>query len=189
MLRTLPARRAAWWRTHFSCAAAATALCALAAGPVRANNYSESLAWQFQTSADRANQAAVLDLMARRQSGYYAAPIYTTNIARQYNCAISASATGNQGVQSSTANSPAVTGAVATATGNAASNGTQGERSSTTIDSSQANAGHVGAGIAGSTAASVRGSAWEALNSDQRNDGDQSASVSGASACAFRSLN
>ncbi|MDB5579293.1 MAG: hypothetical protein JWR80_4469 [Bradyrhizobium sp.] len=72
---------------------------ATAPAPTLANNYGESLAWQFKTSSDRANQAAVLDLIQKQRGGYYAAPTYNTNIARQYNCSIAATATGNSGAQ------------------------------------------------------------------------------------------
>ena len=65
---------------------AALAAIALVSSPVPAlaNNYGESLAWQFKTSTDRANQAVLLDLIAKKRGGYYAAPVYTTNVARQY---------------------------------------------------------------------------------------------------------
>ena len=79
--------------------------------PASANNYGESLAWQFRTSADMANQAALLDLIQKQRGGYYPAPIYNKSIARQYNCSIAPVATGSQGYQSATANSPTVTGA------------------------------------------------------------------------------
>ena len=157
--------------------------------PTLANNYGESLAWQFKTSTDRANQAALLDLIEKKRGGYYAAPIYTTNIARQVNCSITASATGNSNGQSAVANSPTVTGATATATGNGSTTAVDSGRSGTDADTGQSNSGAVGAGVNGSTGTTVRGVAYQALNSSQSNSGNQSASVLGSTACAFGVLN
>lgn len=162
---------------------------ATAPAPALANNYGESLGWQFKTTADRANQAAVLDLIEKRRGGYYAAPIYNTNIARQYNCSIAATATGNSGAQTALANSPSVTGAVSTATGNANTTSVSDGRSGSAIDGDQRNGGAVSAGVTGGTNASVHGAAWQALNSDQTNSGNQSADVRGSNACAFGALN
>lgn len=152
-----------------------------------ANNYGESLGWQFRTTADRANQAAILDLIAKRRSGYYTAPVYNTSIAQQNNCAVTATATGNAGSQAAQANSPTVAGATSSATGNASTATSNGRRSASNTD--QANDGAVSSGVAGSTSANVRGNAWQALNSTQGNTGNQSASVSRSNACAFGSLN
>jgi len=154
-----------------------------------ANNYGESLAWQFKTSADRANQAAILDLLEKRRGGYYAAPIYTTNIARQYVCSIAATATGNSGAQTALANSPSVTGATSSATGNASTTSVTGDPSNAGVDGAQANSGTVSSGVTGSTGATVRGVVWQALNSTQTNSGDQAATVERSNACAFGALN
>jgi hypothetical protein len=167
---------------------AAVALSLCAAPPVLANNYGESLAWQFRTSADTVNQAALLDVIQKQRGGYYAAPIYNTTIARQYNCAIAPVATGNQGYQSATANSPNVTGATSQASGNTSSaSATDGHGAA--LDTQQSNTGAVSSGVVGSTDTSVRGTASQALNSTQSNSGAQSASVSSSSACAFGALN
>jgi len=156
--------------------------------PAAANNYGESLAWQFRTSTDTANQAAVLDLIQKRRGGYYAAPIYNTTIARQFNCTIAPTATGNQGYQSATANSPTVTGATSQANGNSnAASASDGRGAA--IDTQQGNTGAVSSGVVGSTDTAVRGAAWQALNSDQSNNGAQAASVSGSNACSFGALN
>lgn len=162
---------------------------AASAAPALANNYGESLGWQFKTSADRANQAAVLDLIEKRRGGYYAAPIYTTNIAHQYNCSIAATATGNSGAQTALANSPTVTGATSTATGNDNTTAVADGRSGSAIDGDQRNIGAVSSGVNGGTSTSVRGVAWQALNSEQNNSGNQSADVRGSNACAFGALN
>ncbi|MDB5575232.1 MAG: hypothetical protein JWR80_408 [Bradyrhizobium sp.] len=63
--------RGARRRRSLSAARMSVALVAsLTPMPVLANNYGESLGWQFKTSADRANQAAVLDLIEKRRGGY-----------------------------------------------------------------------------------------------------------------------
>ena len=53
----------------------------------------------------------------------------------------------------------------------------------------QNNSGSVGSSVNGGTVTRVRGSADQALNSEQTNSGDQHASVDGASACQFGLLN
>jgi hypothetical protein len=157
--------------------------------PALANNYGESLAWQFKTSADRANQAAVLDMLQKQRGGTYAAPIYNTNIARQYNCQVAATATGNSGAQTALANSPTVTGATSTATGNDNTTTVGDGRSGSTIDGDQRNSGAVSSGVTGGTSTNVRGAAWQALNADQTNSGNQAANIRGSNACAFGALN
>lgn len=154
--------------------------------PAHANNYGESYGWQFKTSADRANQAIVLDIMERKRGGSYQAPSYTTTIERQYNCGVSATSAGNEGSQSAVANSPSVSGPSALATGNDASTVLNG-RSAGSAASSQSNSGMVGAGVTGSAGASVTGSPTQALNSTQTNSGAQTASVTGSSGCSFGS--
>ena len=175
---------------RFNAALVMTAL-SLGAAPqsASANNYGESLAWQFKTSADRANLAAILDLIEKRRGGYYAAPIYTTNIARQYNCSVAATATGNSGAQTALANSPSVSGATSTATGNDNTTNVADDRSNAGVDGAQANSGAVSSGVTGSTGATVRGEASQALNSSQTNSGNQAATVERSNACAFGALN
>jgi len=161
----------------------------LVTGQAFANDVGENAGWQFHTTADKANLAAIQDMIQRKRSGYYAAPTYTTTIDHQYNCTLSAAATGNQGTASAVANSPATSGATATSTGN--SNGSTidgfglGSAGSAASNSDQANNGTVRAGIDGSTSSSVRGSASQVLNSTQSNSGTQSANASGATGCSF----
>jgi hypothetical protein len=162
---------------------------AVASVPAFANNYGESLAWQFKTSADRANQAAVLDLIEKRRGGFYAAPIYNTNIARQYNCSIAATSTGNSGAQTALANSPTVTGASSSATGNASATTVGEGRGGAAVDGAQTNSGAVSSGVTGATVTNVHGTASQALNSEQTNSGDQVATVQDSRACAFAALN
>jgi hypothetical protein len=161
---------------------------ASAPSSVLANNVGENVAWQFQTTADQVNKAAIQDMIQKRRSGYYAAPVYTTNIGRQYNCDVAATAQGNQGTNSTIANSPATSGASASAIGN--DNDTRvGGSDGSVADSSQKNTGSVGSSVRGATTTSVHGSASQALNSTQTNSGDQTASIEGSTACAFGALN
>lgn len=153
-----------------------------------ANNLGENGAWQFRTSADRANLAVIADLIAKRQSGYYQAPVYNTTIERQYNCGITSTATGNADSQTAIANSPSVTGATSSANANVSDTAVStGVGASAGTD--QANSGPVSASVSGGTSASGSGTATQALNSTQTNSGDQSASVSASTACAFGMLN
>ena len=165
------------------------ALVAGAAVPASANNLNENSGWQFSTAADKANQAAILDLIAKHRGGYYAAPIYNTNIARQMNCSIAASAVGNSDGQTAVANSPTVTGASATSTGNASNSTVDGGGAGGASASQQSNSGSVTSGITGATDTTVRGTASQALNSTQSNSGNQSASVQNSNACSFAALN
>src|SRR5690606_14512636 len=74
----------------------------------------EGMPWQFESPTDKANNAGVLDMMERKKGGYYNSfqttnyITNTTNIKRQYNCAVSASATGSaaDSSQGSTVSSP-----------------------------------------------------------------------------------
>ena len=155
---------------------------------VQANNYGESLAWQFQTTADHANLAVIADLIERKRAGGYAAPVYTTTVERQYNCGITADVTGNSGAQTALANSPSVTGATSSANGNVSDTGISG-RSSSASSTHQANSGKVTSGLSGGTSAVGRGFADQTLSSSQTNSGTQSASVERSAACLFGALN
>ncbi|WP_233102020.1 hypothetical protein [Variovorax sp. IB41] len=171
----------------------ALALCLAAACtglPALANNVGENAAWQFQTSTDKVNQAAIQDMIRKQKSGYYAAPVYNTtnNVGRQYNCNVAANSTGNDGNNSTVANSPSTAGATSGASGND-SRTAVGTTGGATVGTSQANSGPVASGIVGGTSAQVQGAANQALNSNQGNTGAQTASVAGSSACAFGVLN
>src|SRR4051812_13991743 len=98
-------------------AAAAVAVAAVST-PAFANNYGESLAWQFLTTADKVNQAIIQDLIQKRKHGMYAAPVYNTTIEKQFNCTVQSSAIGNNGTNTMVGNSPTTSGAVSNATGN-----------------------------------------------------------------------
>jgi hypothetical protein len=167
--------------------AGAAVLACLASMPAAAQEVGENRAWQFETPQDIAARAAVADLIARQRAGIYAAPVYNTTIARQYNCSVVANATGNSDAQSALANSPTVTGANAAATGNNGTAQSSAEGAGATND--QRNDGPIVSTAIGSTGAAVTGTAWQALNSSQSNSADQRASVQGSSACGFGALN
>ena len=160
------------------------------ASPAAANNVGENGAWQFRTSTDLANLATVLEVIQKKQSGAYASPTYTTNttIEHQYNCSVSATATGNSGNETALANSPSVTGASASSIGNTSTTGFTGEVGATS-STSQVNSGLVSSGVVGGTSATVLGTATQALNSSQTNSGTQLASATGSTGCAFGALN
>lgn len=86
--------------------------CALigAPGAVLANGLGENGSWQFQTSTDKVNSAYLEDLRQKRASGFYAPPNITNNIDKQFNCSLSASASGNLGTSSIVTAGPSTTG-------------------------------------------------------------------------------
>lgn len=163
----------------------------LTAGPAGANNLGENTAWQFQTTTDMANRAAIEDMRQKRQSGYYSQPVYNTYIESQYNCSVSAVATGNSSTSNAVANSPSTTGNSSSSTGNASSttvsSGYGSGTSSTSLD--QANSGSVSSSSRGDVSTSVRGDNYQTLNTDQTNSGNQTASVTGSTACQYGALN
>jgi hypothetical protein len=167
----------------------ASLLLVVAASAASANNIGENSGWQFQTSADKANLAAVQDMIQRKKAGSYGAATTnvnnSTNIGRQFNCDVTATAQGNQGTNSTVANSPSTSGAAANSTGNS----NTGYGGGGTVSSGQANTGTVGSTVVGSTGTAVQGVSSQALNSNQTNTGNQSASVTGSSGCAFGALN
>lgn len=166
-----------------------TLVAVFAGSAAMAQEISENRSWQFATPQDIAARAAVADLIARQRAGLYAAPVYNTTIARQYNCSIAASALANSGTQSAVAQSPTVSGTSSTATGNAGSTEIAGDPGSVDVTLDQHNDGPVTSSAIGSTDATVSGTTWQALNSSQSNSGDQQASVQGSTACGFGALN
>ena len=135
-----------------------------------ANNYGESLGWQFRTTADRANQAAILDLIAKRRSGYYTALVYNTSIAQQNNCAVTATATGNAGSQTAQANSPTVAGATSSATDNASTATSNGRRSASNTDQANDTAQVISSEPVLSSSVSVTGKVTTATARSNRAD-------------------
>lgn len=149
----------------------------------QANGWLESRPWQFDTSADKANKAAVVDLIERKKGGYYDSwrttinnnSINNTYIDRQVNCSVGASAVGNSGSNgmSGSASSPNVNNTSsnnATTTGNSNSSGVNntdpagvvidnnGTNPSTVVDTNQSNNGsNLGSGVTNSASNSASG--------------------------------
>ena len=180
----------------------AAALCLSVAGllavggqPVQANGWLESRPWQFDTSADKANKAIVLDMIELKKGGYYDGFSTTvnnynnTNIGTQINCTNGPEATGNLASNGQSANSPTVSnnsGIDSSATGNQADNGV-GD-SGGDVGNDQANGGNVSSGVTGSNSASDSGpinvgSSDQVLGNDQDNSGSQYANVTDSTAC------
>lgn len=174
----------------------------------------EGLPWQFESSADKANKAVVLDIIERKKGGYYDSfrttnyITNTTNIERQYNCGVTANATGSaaDSAQGSTVSSPVTSntsGNYLSSTGNTSSTGAiensvrgraGADMGSAGASTDQSNTGAVSAGVRGSPsdARSGRinaggGRSSQALNVNQSNTGTQTASLSGATGCEFGS--
>lgn len=162
-------------------------LCCGKASPLLANNVGENVAWQFQTAAERAALMYLEEVRQRNRSGFYSPPIYNTYIDDQYNCSVNSTATGNESASNSVANSPNTGGHGTSATGNAndTAYNAGGPGDGSTGTSTQGNSGEVSAGASGSTSSSVRGDNFQALNTDQVNSGNQSASVNGSTACQY----
>lgn len=161
--------------------------CAIAPACALANNIGENVAWQFQTTGDKLNRAAIEDMRQKKQSGYYAAPVYTTNIDRQYNCSVSSVAAGSQGSSTAIGNSPTSTGHSASSLGNTDTSTVQPGNNSVggTLSGTQSNTGEVESSASGEVETIVDGNSYQTLNTDQNNSGNQSASVTASNACTF----
>lgn len=110
----MPLNSAKAWLGGGSLRVTKTALivwCFVCATQSFANNLGENSSWKFETSADRANKAAVLDVIEKKKAGMYK-PASTTNnisynnsinydIAGSYiDCNLTAQAVGNQNTAS-----------------------------------------------------------------------------------------
>jgi hypothetical protein len=158
----------------------------MASQPSLANNVGENVGWQFQTSGDKANQTFIEEVRQKKMNGYYASPIYNTNIDRQFNCSVSSVSTGNQGTSTAIGNSPSSSGHSTSSTGNSDSSSiAQGG----SISSSQQADGEVEAGASGNVSTGVDGNTYQTLNTDQQNTGAQTSSVAASSACQFGAIN
>lgn len=182
---------------------AGCALSVAAAGVTQAQGWtSEGVPWQFQTSADRVNKAAVNDMLEKKKGGYYDAfqvnnqYQYATTIERQVNCTFSPSASGNANslAQDASASSPstsASSGNTAGATGNSnANSGSLNQGGS--VASNQSNTGQLSASVSASTSSNqmapinaASGRNQQDASVSQSNSGNQSTTVSASSACAF----
>lgn len=168
----------------------------LTAGSAGANGWYESRSWQFDTSADKANKAAVLDMIERKKGGYYdgfSTTVYNysnTNVGTQINCNNVADATGNEAGNSQVANSPNVennSGIDSGASGNEATNQIDGPGKgfgSSGAGNEQTNTGDVGSNVSDSSSSSSSGpinsgTSRQGLHNHQDNSGNQYASVDG----------
>jgi hypothetical protein len=157
-------------------------LLGLATVPSFANGVGENAAWQFQTSQDRVNKGAVLDLVERKKGGYYDS-FKTTNyntsntyIDKQFNCALNASSSGNGGTNSmgASTSSPSVTNSGTTSAStdaNTASNGLwqaafpavltagnpPGQGAGGSLGNNQNNTGSLSSGVSGSSTNAATG--------------------------------
>lgn len=173
-----------------------TAKCALMAAiglhslVAHANGVGENAAWQFQTTAEMANQAYIEELRKKNANGAYQAPQYNYYIDTQnnFNCSNSASSSGNGGTNSATANTPASNGANGSALGNqnASTGSTQGWTGDVVLNSGQDNSGPVVTSVTGDSFADASNNfSHQALNTIQTNTGLQDASVNGSNGCSF----
>lgn len=214
------------WRVAFPLRAAAHGLAhttwrkvvavSLALGCVPAalaNGPGENATWQFQTTQERVNKAAIADLVEKKRAGYYdsfkAVYNYNTYIERQVNCSVSALTTGNTGSNglSAATSSPTLSnsGSTSSDTGaNTASNGLsqagltgvlQASNDSNTptgtLSSGQSNTGALTSGVSASSTSASTGAVAanggvtdQVLNSQQANSGMLTASISASTACA-----
>ena len=166
----------------------------LVGGPAAfANNYSEDDAWQFETSADMANEAAEQDLIQQKQNHMFQPPVtnYTTTnattIGNQTNCTVTSTAVGNSGTDSEGGNSSDASGAQAASVGNTGTSTISGDGATGVpgeLLNSQVNPGTVISTSANNpTVSSASGSLTEALNSAQANEAMQTSTQTGDTAC------
>lgn len=160
-----------------------------------ANGLGESRSWQFDSTADKANKAVVLDMIEKKRGGYYDGfdtTVYnTTNIGSQVNCNNIADATGNiaenvQGGSSAGISPDSALNADSTGNDNSSDSGSDG--ASGDIDTDQDTDGPISAEIDGSSSSSdvsdVRvGDSAQDLVNGQDNSGNQYADVENSTAC------
>jgi hypothetical protein len=175
---------------------------AVMASPILANGLLEGRSWQFQTTTDKANKAAVLDIIERRNGGYYDGfnTVSNTYIGAQFNCSNNAQSTGNladngqAGPSTSDNSAPNISSdstgnsdtTSADAAGNAAGTGTVGADLAS-VTGSQDNSGSIGSGVDGSSIGGFggvsNGPTNQDLLNDQNNSGALTADVAGSTAC------
>jgi hypothetical protein len=146
-----------------------------------ANGINENGSWQFQTSQDRVNKGAIVDLIERKKGGFYDSFKTTVNnnsytyIDRQINCTLSSSASGNAGTNAMDAatSSPGVSNSSNTSANTAANTATNGISqagfpgvlvagtptypSSSSLGNNQSNSGTLSSGVSGSATNSTTG--------------------------------
>ncbi len=160
----------------------------------------ESVPWQFQTSADRANRALVNDLVEKKKGGYYDAfkSTYITNIERQVNCNFQPTSAGNSSAadQANNVASPvtnASSGTSASSTGSSSESRDNLGRGGV-ANNNQSNSGPISSGVQGSPSTTTtapinsdRSNGQQDMQVAQNNSGSQTTNVSGSSACQFSS--
>ena len=171
----------------------------MAAGGAHAQGWlSETVPWQFQTSADHANKALVNDIIEKKKGGYYNAfqSTYITNIDRQVNCNFQPTSAGNSNAnsQDSRVSSPeasSAAGNTATSQGNSSQSSDNLGRGGV-ANNDQTNAGAISSGVSGSPSSSTMapinagyGEGTVGNQTSQNNGGNQTTSVADSSACAF----
>lgn len=166
---------------------------------VDANGLSESRPWQFQTTGDKANKAAVVDLVERKKGGFYDGFNTYTYIGNQVNCTNSANATANiaengqSGPRTESNGQPTIE-ALTQANADSTSAGVNGPLLDTdeTIsqNGNQSNSGDqitdVTESFLDTSLGSVRnGSTQQDIENDQFNSGNQDAAIDTSTACNF----
>ena len=160
----------------------------------------ESVPWQFQTSADRANRALVNDLVEKKKGGYYDSfkSTYITNIDRQINCNFQPTSAGNSSAadQANNVASPvtnASSGTSASSTGSSSESRDNLGRGGV-ANNNQSNSGPISSGVQGSPSTTTtapinsdRSNGQQDMQVAQNNSGSQTTNVSGSSACQFSS--
>jgi hypothetical protein len=196
----------------FTTASVAVAALLAFGGPAHANGLGENGSWQFQTTQDKVNKGAVVNLIERKKGGYYDAIKTTVNnttyIDRQYNCSVSAGTTGNSGSNGMVANasSPTISNSGSTSSNTSANSATNGVAQTGldgvlvaslgtppagSIGNDQANSGNLSSGVNGSNTNTSSGPVTatdgrndQVLNSAQTNSGSNlSSTVTGSTAC------
>ena len=156
----------------------------VAPSETRANGWQEDHSWQFQTPQDMANLATVATMMQLQRGGYYDSfkpanttnnILNTTNIEKQVNCSVGASAVGNSGTNGMTASasSPSISNSGSTGAsslGNTSTNSIGGEPKNFVLASTSG-------GTPGNTLTGGAPSGGT-LSNGQTNSGAQNSSVS-----------
>jgi hypothetical protein len=177
---------------------AAALVASIQTGPAFANGYGEDVPWQFQTTADMANLAAVESLIQQKRAGGFG-PAGTTNnittnntssVGTENDCNVTPTSTGNAATNGESADNPLNSGSTATATGNQASSSTStdGSVGNNQVQNGQTTHGHVGATTVGnnSSTSSNAGTLGQTLTNTQTNTAPQTAinDIHGT-ACSF----
>jgi hypothetical protein len=165
-------------------------------GQAFAGGQSENVPWGGEAANEKANERAIRanreDMRMKRTSGFYSAPnTYTTTIGTQYNCSINASASGNGGSNSASANSAYATGSTGIATGNQTTSNVDPASSGdpAVLNNGQENTGAVSSSATGDGSSSAsNNTSSQVLNTNQQNSGTQYATVDGATACTFAGM-